>query len=103
MDVNKIKNLLETNRDVIISLPTKADKLDRIITLFEQTFPQVTLSDALNGPITNMTAMMDNVESQKLIGYIKQMKEISGEATIIGFSGSQDYEIIMKYIQEFVS
>lgn len=102
MDVNKIRSLLETNRDVIISLPTKADKLDCIVNLFEQTFPQLTLSDALTGPVTNMTALMDNMEVQKLIGYIKQMREIPGEVTIIGFPGSQDYEAIIKYIQEFV-
>ena len=75
MEVNKILNVLETNRDVIMSHPTKADKLDCIAILFEQRFPQVTISDALTGPITNMTAMMDNIEAQKLISYIRQMKE----------------------------
>lgn len=102
MNVNKITRLLEENRDTILSYSTKSDRLDCIVNLFEQRFPQVTLSDALTGPITNMTALMDNMEVQKLIGYIKQMKEIPGEVTIIGFPGSQDYEAIIKYIQEFV-
>lgn len=102
MNIHKITKLLEDNRESILSYSTKSDRLDCIVNLFEQRFPQVTLSDAITGPITNMTALMDNMEVQKLIGYIKQMKEIPGEVTIIGFPGSQDYEAIIKYIQEFV-
>ena len=102
MNIHKITKLLEDNRESILSYSTKSDRLDCIVNLFEQRFPQVTLSDAITGPITNMTALMDNMEVQKLIGYIKQMKEIPGEVNIIGFPGSQDYEAIIKYIQEFV-
>lgn len=102
MDVTKVKKILETNCDVVKSLSTKADKLDCIVSLFEQSFPQVSLSDALTGPITNLTAIMDNIEAQKLIGYIKQMKEISGKVIVKGFSESQDYEEIINVIQELV-
>ena len=103
MNIQKITSLLNENKNTILSHTTKSERLDCIVRLFEQTFPSVGLSDAITGPITNMTAMMDNIEAQKLIGYIKQMKELPGEVTIIGFPGSQDYEAIMKNIQEFIS
>lgn len=102
MNVNNITKLLEDNREVILSYSTKSDRLDCIVNLFEQRFPQVTISDALTGPITNMTAMVDNLDAQKLIECIKRMKEIPENVIFKGFPGSQDYEAIMKYIQEFI-
>ena len=103
MNIHKIKRLLDENRETILSYSTKSERLDCINSLFQQSFPQVSLSDALTGPITNMTAFTDHFDSHKLIGYISQLKDISGQATIISFPGSYDYKEILIYIQDLIS
>jgi len=103
MNINNVTKLLEENRETILSYSTKSDRLDCVVSLFEQKFPKVSLSDAIAGPITSMTAMMDNIDAQNLIRFIKKMKEIPGKTIIKGFSGSQDYEAILNCIQEFIN
>lgn len=103
MNTHKIKRLLDENRETILSFSTKSERLDYIIGLFQQSFPQVSLSDALTGPITNMTAFTDHFDSHKLISYLSRLKDISGQTTIISIPGSDDYKEILIYIQNLIS
>ena len=72
MSLTEIQSLLDAHRDEILVGATKADRLERVIALLEQAFPDVPLSAAVNGPITDFVAKGKHIEVQPLIDMIDE-------------------------------
>ena len=102
MSLTEIQSLLDAHRDEILSGTTKADRLERVIALLEQTYPDVPLSVALNGPITDFAAKSKRIEVQSLIDTLRALKSYDTDALVIGNEVSKDIESIANYIQQFV-
>lgn len=102
MSLTEIQSLLDAHRDEILSGTTKADRLERVIALLEQTYPDVPLSVALNDPITDFAAKSKRIEVQSLIDTLRALKSYDTDALVIGNEVSKDIESIANYIQQFV-
>ena len=103
MSLTEIQSLLDAHRDEILVGTTKADKLERVIALLEQAYPDVPLSAALNGPITDFVAKGKHIEVQSLIDTLRVLKSYDADALVIGNEVSGDLEGIVNYIQNFIA
>ena len=103
MSLTEIQSLMDAHRDEILVGATKADRLERVIALLEQAFPDVPLSAALNGPITDFVAKGKHIEVQPLIVTLRAIKSYDADALVIGNEVSGDIETIANYIQHFIA
>ena len=101
MSLTEIQSLLNAHRDEIMN--TKSDRLERVIALLEQTYPDVQLSAALNGPITDFVAKGKRIEVQPLIDTLRALKSYDADALVIGNEVSGDIETVARYIQQFIA
>lgn len=103
MSLTEIQTLLDAHRDEILSGATKADRLESVITLLGQAYPNVPLSAALNGPITDFVAKGNHIEVQPLIDTLRVLKTYDADALAIGNEVSGDLEKIVNHIQIFIT
>ncbi len=103
MTLTEIKSILDAHRDEILAGATKADRQERVIALLEQTYPDVPLSAALNGTITDFVAKGKYIEVQPLIETLRVLKSYDADALVIGNEMSKEVESIANYIQQFIT
>lgn len=103
MSITEIQSLLDAHRDEILAGVTKADRLERVIMLLEEAYPDVPLSAALNGPITDFVAKGKHIEVQPLLDTLRALKSYNAEAIVIGNEVSKDIESIANHIQHFIA
>lgn len=64
--------------------------------------PDVPLSAALTGPITDFVAKANHIEVQPVLQVLRALQPMDSDALVIGNSVSGDVEEIVKYIQRFI-
>lgn len=103
MELEKIKRLLEEHKEVVLSLPSKVERLDAIIGILGRAFPAVSVASVVRGPVFNMGTVCDYHDSQIIIDALAELRNMPGEGSFIGICGGDDLAEILDYIQTFIA
>ena len=103
MQLTDIKSLMLEHKEELLSGETKSERLGSVINLLEKANPDVPLSAALDGPITDFVAKANHIEIQPVLQVLRALQSMDSDTLVIGNSVSGDVEEIVKYIQQFIN
>ena len=103
MDIARVKELIVGHQEDIRTIKTRNERLDYIINLLEESYPDVPIATALLGPITMLPAPAEHIETQKIIEALRYIQSLNGNVYVQGLNGGQDLAEIIEYIQHFIS
>lgn len=103
MDVARVKKLIIDHQEVILSIQTKNERLEYVIKLLEDSFPEVPIATALLGPITMLPAPAEHLEMQKIVQALRYIQAINDKVYVQEYNGGQDLVEIIEFIQHFIS
>lgn len=99
MNISEVKSLINEHKDEILAHKTKRERIDRVISLLESTYHEVSLNDALTGPITDFVAAANHIEIQPVLCILRELKTRENETMVFVNNGGDDVEEVVKYIQ----
>lgn len=99
MDIEKIKSLLDSSSDTILSAESFSERLNIIYDILDKAFPKASVVAAIYGPITSLTDFMSRTEIDSLLQVIKKSSDANHEYV----TTDMEMNIILKTIYEMVS
>lgn len=102
MNTEEVKSLINEHKGEILAHITRNERLDCVISLLERTYPPVSLSDALTGPITDFVAAANHIEIQPVLSVLRKLKTMEHDALVFVNNGGEDVEEIVKYTQYLI-
>ena len=103
MDVARVKKLIIDHQEDILSIQTKNERLEYVIKLLEDSFPEVPIATAFLGPITMLPAPAEHIEMQKIVQALLYIQSVNDKVYVQADNGGQDLAEIIEYIQHFIS
>lgn len=103
MDVERVKELIAEHQEDIRTIKTRNERLDYIINLLDESYPDIPIAIALLGPITMLPAPAEHIEIQKIIQALRYIQSVNDNVCVQGLNGGQDLAEIIEYIQHIIS
>lgn len=103
MDVAMVKRIIVEHQEDILTIQTKNERLEYIIKLLEDSFPEVPIATALMGPITMLPAPAEHIEMQKIVQVLRYIQSVNDKVYVQADNGGQDLVEIIEFVQHFVS
>ena len=102
MDINEIKNIIDNHKEEILSKVSREERLDSVINIINDSFPKLSVAEAMCGSLENLSAPAKHIEAQLIISALQKMQSANSKFVVKGFNGGQDLADIVLYIQKFV-
>ena len=90
MDVAMVKRIIVEHQEDILTIQTKNERLEYIIKLLEDSFPEVPIATALMGPITMLPAPAEHIEMQKIVQALRYIQSVNDKVYVQADNGGQD-------------
>lgn len=103
MDVAMVKRIIVEHQEDILTIQTRNERLEYIIKLLEDSFPEVPIATALMGPITMLPAPAEHIEMQKIVQVLRYIQSVNDKVYVQADNGGQDLVEIIEFVQHFVS
>ncbi len=103
MRIEDIKQLVIENKDKILSLESKSDRIESIISLLNSSYPPVSISDLILGPVTKVVASHNHREAHLLIDALRFSERAQSDVFFLDNKCGSDLQDIVYYIQDFIA
>ena len=103
MDVAMVKRIIVEHQEDILTIQTKNERLEYIIKLLEDSFPEVPIATALMGPITMLPAPAEHIEMQNIVQALRYIQSVNDKVYVQADNGGQDLVEIIEFVQHFIS